>query len=114
MEAACVGSYQNMLNRHFYPKSVFIVDSDLVSSIQEVYGYIGSSRGSGQPKVGTGEQIFTEIHKRTNGTLLSSFRWLLLSIQSLFDERFDFVEVDLGDQEIKGKAKDIELFKAFF
>ena len=40
--------------------------------------------------------------------------WLLFTVRSQSDGRFDFVEADLGNSEMKGKRQDVALFQAFF
>lgn len=42
LDNSIVKVYQGMLNRHFYPKSVFIFDADLVDKIRDLYDYVGS------------------------------------------------------------------------
>ena len=47
-----------------------------------------------------------------NGDMLSQYPYILC----IFEEmgKFDFVEVDHKDREIKGKSKDVNIFQAFF
>ena len=101
-----VTHYQTMLNRHFPPKSVFIFDADLELQIRDAY--LKESNPFAK------QALFNEIHKRTNGVLLCYYSWILFTIYSKFSGRFNFVEVDLQDEEIKGKRLDVDFFKTFF
>ena len=48
MDVNCVKIYQNMLNRHFHFKTIFIFDSELVDRIRETYNFVGSPRNSNE------------------------------------------------------------------
>ena len=109
VKASAVKLYERMLNRNFPPKTVFIYDLDLVDRIIECYGQAKEHEVSSRDK----QELLREIHHYTGGVLLSSFHYQLFTLQS--DQgTFDFVEVDHGDRELKGKQADVAFFKTFF
>ena len=116
LDDSCVRVYQNMLNRHFHFKTIFIFDSELVDMIREAYNFVGSPRNSHENGNASEavQEIFAEIHRRIDGNFLSDYKRLLFTVQSTFDGRLDFVEADLGNSEMKGKEQDVALFQAFF
>ena len=94
-EALCL--YQGMLNRHFHPKSVFIFDLELSQRVRETIGVSASPRAK--------QLLMEEIHEQTDRTLLTSYRWLVLSFERGENEGYEFVEVDLGEHTMKGKSE---------
>ena len=82
MDVNCVKIYQNMLNRHFHFKTIFIFDSELVDKIREAYNFIGSPRNSNDNGSDSEvvQEIFAEIHRQTDGNFLSDYKRLLFTV----------------------------------
>ena len=97
LQASAVGFYGNMLNRHLHTNSTFIFDLDLTESIYVSYTQ-KTSRVYRQ-------DLLAEIHRRTEGTLLTSYQGgLLFTVKNEVNHisTFDLIQVSVAKREIKG------------
>lgn len=103
MPTDAVRLYVGMLNRNFPRKSVFIIEPTLAKSILASYSDVAAK------SILERKSMFDRVHTCTENVLLSSFSYLLFVVEAT-DGKFDFVEVDQKDREIKGKERDADAF----
>ena len=53
------------------------------------------------------------IHEQTNGAQLTQFDKLIFTIQNTFSGLFDFVEVDINEQQLMGKENCLSIVQKF-
>ena len=55
------------------------------------------------------QSLFDVIHTKTNGALLSSYAFLILTMQAS-NKTFTFVEVNHHESEMKGNENNVNVF----